>query len=232
MGFSYLLQKTTPTFKLEISYSRTLHLAPPLFFAAIEKRPRRQHPNTSILLDTMGSILSGRHGLRATRPTNEQIPSWRLTNMALYGVSNGRQAITARLESPDLVVLSAGRLVQPVGLVYQPRHFGGAMRWALCPICNRRCGVIYLHRGRFGCRHCHGVVAATQRENRRSRLLRREAAIRRRLDWPLGVFDMSLGKPRYMRWSTFATLTAELLEVSSQATGLIEEWTGKAEKVL
>ncbi|MDD0815320.1 hypothetical protein PSQ39_11820 [Curvibacter sp. HBC28] len=187
--------------------------------------------NNPTLLDTMGSILSGRHGLRAARPTNEQIPSWRLTNKALYGVSDGRQAITARLESPDLVVLSAGRLVQPVGLVHQPRHFGGAMRWVLCPICDRRCGVIYLHHGRFGCRQCHGVVAATQRENRRTRLFRREADIRRRLGWPVGVFDMSLGKPRYMRWSTFAALTAELLEVSSLATGLIEEWTAKAEKV-
>lgn len=185
----------------------------------------------SIFLDKMGSILSGRHGLRATRPTNEQIPYWRLSNKALHGISDGRQAITAHLESPDLVVLHAGQLAQPVGLVYQPRHFGGAMRWALCPICDRRCGVIYLHQGRFGCRHCHKVVAATQRENRRSRFFRREAAIRRRLGWPVGVFDMRLGKPRHMRWSTFAALTAELLEVSNQATGMVADWATKAEMV-
>lgn len=179
----------------------------------------------------MGSILSGRHGLRATRPTNEQIPSWRLSNKALYGISDGRQAITAHLESPDLVVLHAGQLVQPVGLVYQPRHFGGAMRWALCPICDRRCGVIYLHQGRFGCRHCHKVVAATQRENRRGRLFRRAAAIRRRLGWPVGLLDAEQGKPLGMRWSTYDALTAELDVVTAQALGLVEDWVGKAEKL-
>lgn len=154
-----------------------------------------------------------------------------MNNKALYGISDERQAITAHLESPDMVVLKAGQLVQPVGLVYQPRHFGGAMRWALCPMCDRRCGVIYLHQGSFGCRHCHGVVAATKRENRRSRLFRREAAIRRLLGWPVGVFDTGLGKPRHMRWSTFAALTAELLVVSNRATGLVGDWATKAEKV-
>lgn len=179
----------------------------------------------------MGTILSGRHGLRATRPTNEQIPSWRLTNKALYGIHDGRQTIRAVLEGPDMVVLYAGQLVQPVGLVYQPRHFGGAMRWALCPICDRRCGVLYLHQGRFGCRHCHKVVAATQRENRRSRLFRRAAAIRRRLGWPVGLFDEEQGKPLGMRWSTYDALTAELDVVTAQALGLVEDWVGKAEKL-
>ena len=179
----------------------------------------------------MGTILSGRHGIRATRPTNEQIPSWRLTNKALYGIHDGRQTIRAVMEGPDMMVLYSGQLVQPVGLVYQPRHFGGAMRWALCPICDRRCAMIYLHQGRFGCRHCHRVVAATQRENRRSRLFRRAAAIRRRLGWPEGVFDAEFGKPPGMRWVTFSALTTELREVSMQASDLVEDWLGKAEKL-
>lgn len=179
----------------------------------------------------MGTILSGRRGLRSNRPTNEQLPAWRLTNKALYGVSDGRQAITAHLESPDLVVLHAGQLVQPVGLVYQLRHFGGAMRWALCPICDRRCGVIYLHQGRFGCRHCHAVVSASQRENHRSRLFRRAAAIRRRLGWPLGVLDAWMGKPPGMRWTNFYALTLELRTVTDMATGEVVQWVEKAEKL-
>lgn len=56
-------------------------------------------------------------------------------------------------------------------------------------------------------------------------------AIRRRLGWPVGVFDMRLGKPRHMRWATFAALASELLEVSNQATGMVADWATKAEMV-
>lgn len=180
----------------------------------------------------MGTILSGRHGPRSARPTNEQIPSWRLTNKALYGISDGRETITASWESPDMLVLYAGLLLaQPIGLAYQPMALGGARRWMLCPICDRRCLVIYLKARRFGCRHCHGVVAASQRENRRSRLFRRAAKLRRRLGWPPGVFDPELGRPRGMRLTTYAALTAELQAVTDAAIGLVGDWITKAEKV-
>ncbi len=50
-------------------------------------------------------------------------------------------------------------------------HFGGRRFWFLCPIkisgsiCARRCGVLYLKEGIFGCRNCHNLSYESQQEN-------------------------------------------------------------------
>jgi hypothetical protein len=51
-------------------------------------------------------------------------------------------------------------------LVVVPQHFGGVRWYYVCP-CGRRCGILYLRRGRFRCRTCHDLAYPSQNRTRR-----------------------------------------------------------------
>ena len=36
--------------------------------------------------------------------------------------------------------------------------FGGARAWFRCPVCGRRCAILYLRAGYFACRRCQALV--------------------------------------------------------------------------
>lgn len=54
-------------------------------------------------------------------------------------------------------------------------ELGGVRRWFLCPLCRRRCRILYLPRPTeaLGCRRCHDLRYESQRLNRYWRLNRR-----------------------------------------------------------
>lgn len=51
----------------------------------------------------------------------------------------------------------SGLGIQEVEVVSTPGHFGGLLRWFICPGCKRRMGKLYMPRrgGVFLCRQCH-----------------------------------------------------------------------------
>lgn len=83
--------------------------------------------------------------------------------------------------------------------------FGGSRPWFLCPVCQRRAGVLFLRFGRFACRTCQRVSYASQSGDLIDALWRRQAKIERRLGehWR---------RPKGMRHRTYDRLFAELLD--------------------
>lgn len=55
--------------------------------------------------------------------------------------------------------------------------FGGSRQWFRCPRCHRRCLVLYLRNGIFGCRLCGGVAYTSQSEDVISRSWRRQQRV-------------------------------------------------------
>ena len=99
---------------------------------------------------------------------------------------------------------------QRVALSFVPAPFGGARAYFLCPgaECGRRVSVLYLRRGVFRCRHCHGLAYQSQREDALHRARRRAQKLRARLD-ATGWRPMTLppaAKPKGMWRTTFNRL--------------------------
>jgi len=66
-------------------------------------------------------------------------------------------------------------------LAYTAPNYGGQRPWFLCPKCRRRRAILYLSRGRFRCRRCHGLTYASTRTDAFARELRRVRSLRRKL---------------------------------------------------
>lgn len=54
-------------------------------------------------------------------------------------------------------------------------NYGGSRLWFVCPLvvkgirCGRRCRILYLDNGLFGCRYCHNLSYRSQNVNRKSK---------------------------------------------------------------
>lgn len=87
--------------------------------------------------------------------------------------------------------------------------YGGNRLWWRCPSCGKRVAVLYSPGKHYACRHCWQLTYACQQEGVDDRAARRADRIRRRLGWPVGIFNLEGGKPKRMRWRTYERLTAE-----------------------
>jgi hypothetical protein len=63
--------------------------------------------------------------------------------------------------------------------------------------------VIYGVSKYFGCRRCYALVYPSQKESPGDRAARKADRIRKRLGWPVGILNESLGKPKGMHWRTY-----------------------------
>jgi hypothetical protein len=59
--------------------------------------------------------------------------------------------------------------------------FGGSRPWFLCPGCQGRVAILYLHKGTFRCRQCHDLRYVCQSEDAIDRTWRAQAKIERKL---------------------------------------------------
>lgn len=105
---------------------------------------------------------------------------------------------------------------QTIKLASTPCGFGGVRPWFVCPVCNRRAGVLFLRFGRFACRHCQRVSYASQSGDLIDRLWRRQAKIERRLGehWR---------RPKGMRERTYARLFSALLDCEERRESALAE---------
>lgn len=100
----------------------------------------------------------------------------------------------------------------PVRLDWTPCNYGGQRAWFICPAtgCDRRVAKLYLgSAGIFACRYCNRLVYFCQRETADDRAAHRAEKIRARLGWDAGILNDAGGKPKGMRWRTFARLTCQ-----------------------
>jgi hypothetical protein len=94
---------------------------------------------------------------------------------------------------------------QLIGLAYTPCNYGKTRPWFVCPVCERRAGLLYMRAGRFACRQCQRVSYVSQSCDALDRTWRRQSKIEARLgdDWR---------RPKGMRQRTYDRLIAELVD--------------------
>ena len=86
---------------------------------------------------------------------------------------------------------------QVVPIVPTPCNYGGNRKWFHCPVCSRRCELLFLRASRFACRHCQMVAYTSQSGGPIDRLTHKLHKLRARTEG---------GKPRGMRWATYERL--------------------------
>ena len=122
-----------------------------------------------------------------------------------------KAVISANMEdsSEGWVRIRLGSLDQRIGLVTQPRRFGGRQWYFECPVTHRHCRVVWMPPGarRFGSRQIWGrdvVAYASQFGTPADRAELGKAKIKSRLmgDSDPDKWDLP-PKPKWMRWRTY-----------------------------
>ncbi len=125
---------------------------------------------------------------------------------------------------------SPDAISQLVDVVATPGTLGGQRSWFACPGCRTRVAVIYGAGQLFACRQCKGLAYTSQSEQADDRAARRANRIRKRLCWPVGIFNPCREKPKGMHWQTYWRLRAKhdrlvmvSLEGMSQRLGTMKQ---------
>ena len=84
-------------------------------------------------------------------------------------------------------------------------NYGGRRTYFLCPGdgCRRRCATLYLVKGCFRCRKCHGLLYASQTKDRWGRLLWQANKLREGLGGEPGTAQLIAARPRGMWRQTY-----------------------------
>ncbi len=93
---------------------------------------------------------------------------------------------------------------QTIWLAYTACNYGKSRPWFVCPVCQRRAGVLYMRAARFACRHCQRAAYSSQSSDMMDRMWRKQSKIEKRLDahWQ---------RPKGMRRKTYDRLMQVLL---------------------
>lgn len=116
-----------------------------------------------------------------------------------------------------------------VSVEFTAPNFGGSRQWFICPVCTRRCALLYRshHKGGIGCRVCQKLSYTSQHEMPLERAIRRASKIRRRLGWPPGIANGEAGRPPRMHRQTFVALVVEhrriVMQINQMARAFLEE---------
>lgn len=92
---------------------------------------------------------------------------------------------------------------QTIRLAHTACNYGKSRPWFVCPVCQRRAGVLYMRAGRFACRHCQRVAYSSQAEDAMTRTWR----LQRRIEETIGE---DWQRPSGMRHRTYARLLNQL----------------------
>ena len=118
----------------------------------------------------------------------------------------------------------------PLDVTWTICNYGGERPWFGCPGCGKRVAILFLAGGHFRCRTCHGLVYASQHEDRGSRLIGKAQRIRtERLH---ARFDDEYPpRPKGMHRTTHERLVAEANAADRESWsevarrfGLLSEW--------
>lgn len=116
----------------------------------------------------------------------------------------------------DALRITVGSVQAFVRVEWTPGRLGGRRPWLRCPVCHRRCVVVYLS-GAFACRVCCGLAYRSQALDKASRLQERAEKLRRRLAG-------GGAKPWGMHWSTYRRLLEQIADLEEASLAVI--WTG------
>lgn len=98
---------------------------------------------------------------------------------------------------------------QTIRLAHTACNYGKSRPWFVCPVCQRRAGVLYMRAGRFACRHCQRVSYASQSDDVLDRMWRKQSKIEARLGahWQ---------RPKGMRHHTYQSLFDKLVSLETR----------------
>ena len=107
-------------------------------------------------------------------------------------------------------------------------NFGGLRQWFICPVCTRRCALLYRSRQHktIGCRVCLSLSYPSQCEMPLERAIRRSSRIRRRLRWPPGIANGEGARPLGMHSETFMALVKEHRRIVMQVNRAVGQFLG------
>lgn len=111
-------------------------------------------------------------------------------------------------------------------------HLGGSRPWLHCPVCWRRCAILYLTEHGLLCRTCGELNYPSTRQNTANRAMSRVYAIRQRLGWPGAWIDGHFGKADGMGWSEYVRLVRKHDAAVDQATAAVLPWLDKQHRQL
>jgi len=84
---------------------------------------------------------------------------------------------------------------QPVMLDWTPCNYGGSRVRFRCPVCGRRCALLYGVEAAFMCRQCGGLTYGSKNQSPLDRKMERAQAIRRKLGGSENIFSDFPRKP-------------------------------------
>ena len=113
-----------------------------------------------------------------------------------------------------------------------PCTLGGNRSWFNCPVCARRVAVIYGAGRLFACRCCKGLTYTSQAEDAGDRAARKADRIRKRLGWPVGIFNPAGGKSKGMHWRTYWRLRGEYNTLFTASLNRIQRRLGSLNRGL
>lgn len=97
---------------------------------------------------------------------------------------------------------------QTIRLAHTACNYGKSRPWFVCPVCQRRAGVLYMRAGRFACRCCQPIAYSSQSCDALDRMWRKQASIEKRL-------DENGQRPKGMRQLTFDKLKAQYWDIEA-----------------
>lgn len=104
---------------------------------------------------------------------------------------------------------------EKVWLTWTIPGYDGRRAWFRCPLCARRCAILYIA-GRLACRLCLGLAYRSEQGTKQDRLNRK---VRKLLDRVGGVDNLCEGfppKPPGMWWRTYNRLADEWAHIERQ----------------
>ena len=98
---------------------------------------------------------------------------------------------------------------QTIRLAHTSCNYGKSRPWFVCPVCQRRAGVLYMRAGRFACRSCQRVAYSAQSDDSVDRMWRKQAKIEKRL-------GQNGTRPKGMRQRTYEELRRRYWEIEAR----------------
>ena len=96
---------------------------------------------------------------------------------------------------------------QVVPIVRTACGYGGSRKWFRCPVCSRRCELLYLRAYRFACRKCQRIAYTSQSGSAMDRLMEKSHKLRARI---------ADGRPKGMRWRTYDRICEQVNEIEER----------------
>lgn len=101
---------------------------------------------------------------------------------------------------------------QTIRLAHTACSYGNTRPWFVCPLCQRRAGLLFMRWGRFACRQCQRVAYSSQSDDELDGMWRKQGKIEARLgtNWQ---------RPRGMHHRSYEGLLRRLWDLEARRDG-------------